>query len=276
MTDRVVVVPTYPAHFYQTELTLRSVIKHIATVEKIIVVADNISNLAWPDYLQDCANAYNPYHVQIIPASTISVANQFSHVPWIRQQMVKLHLDQVIEPTEWLLIDGDTQLHTAPPAVGRFCSRGQYQGVSLDTRDPRPGEKTSQMIFYVRHAMKDQYPGFRDHEGTPITASHPPIHRMRAEVLKSLRSHVSKQHSRPFVDLHLDIALDERYSVTEWDLIEWYSRQYLDISGDWVFDQSWFCATWSCDRELGQSWFVEQALETDPAIWAQLPLAKYL
>jgi hypothetical protein len=276
MTDRVVVVPTYPAHFYQTELTLRSVIQHMDTVEKIIVIADNISNLAWSDYLQDCADVYKPYHVQIIPVSTISVANQFRQVPWVRQQIVKLHLDQIIEPAEWLLIDGDTQLNTAPPTIGRFCSRTPYQGISLDIRDPQPGEKTSQMIFYVRQVMKDQYSGFQDHEGKYITASHPPIHRMSAEVLESLRSHVSKQHSRSFADLHLDIALDDRYSVTEWDLIEWYSRQYLDLSDHWLFDQSWFCSTWSCDRELGQTWFVEQALEIDPAIWARLPLAKYL
>lgn len=276
MTDRCVVVPTYPAHFYQTELTLRSVIEHIAAVEKIIVIADNISNLAWTNYLQDCANTYRSYNVQIIPASTIPVAVQFSHVPWIRQQMVKLHLDQVIDPHEWLLIDGDTQLKTAIPQSGRFCSRGQYQGVSLDIRDPGPGEKTSQMIFYIRYAMQDHYPGFRDYEGTPITASHPPIHRMSADVLESLRNHVSKQHGKSFVNIHLDIALDDRYSISEWDLIEWYSQQHLKISDDWHFDQSWFSATWSCDRELGIEWFADNKLEIDPAVWDQLPLAKYL
>lgn len=276
MTNKVVVVLTYPAHFYQTELTLQSVTKHIDAVDQIVVIADNISDLAWPGYLQDCCDTYSAYNVQIIPASTIPVANQFSHVPWIRQQMVKLHLDQVIDLSEWLLIDGDTQLLAALPQSGRFCSRGQYQGVPLELRDPEPGEKTSQMIYYVRQVMQDLYPGFCDHEGTPITASHPPIHWMSRQVLESLRDHVTALHDKNFVDLHLELAQDNRCSVTEWDLIEWYSRHYLGVTDSWVFDQSWFTSTWSSDHELGLAWLTAAGLEIDPVIWTKLPLVKYL
>jgi hypothetical protein len=275
MSRKCAVVLTYPAHFYQTTLTLRSIRQHLPTIDKITVLVDDFSRLNWPDYLDLCRTAYQPYDVVIVPTATMPLCNQFYKYPWVRQQMLKLHLDQVVDCPEWLFVDGDICLLSAPPESVRFCSRLQYQGRPLDQGDPRPGEKTSQTIFYVRHVFQDQYSGFYDHEGTYITASHPPVHDMTADLLRSLRSHVEQQHSN-FAALHFQIAQDNRYSISEWELIEWYYQHYQNNTANWYFDQSWHETSWESDRELGTEWFEQRGLEIDPNTWSQLPLAKYL
>ena len=275
MTRRCAVVITYPAHFYQTELTLRSIRTHLPTIDRLIVLVDNGRQLSWPNYASLCWQVYQPYSVNMISAASLLVSKKFYRYPWIRQQMIKLYLDQIIDCAEWILIDGDVNLLQAPPESVRFGSRLQYQGRPLDQGDPVPGEKTSQTIFYVRHVLQDQYLGFRDHEGTYITASHPPVHDMSAKVLQSLRQHVEQLHGIDFMDLHLAIAQDTRFSMSEWELIEWYQQHYLAQVGPWYFDQSWYETTWDSDQELGIDWFRARGLEVDPDIWSQLPLAKY-
>jgi len=275
MTRNCVVVPTYPAHFYQTALTLHSIRQHMLPSARVIVLADTLSNLATSEYLQWCLDVYCAYQVEVIPASITRVANQFISYPWIRQQMIKLHLDQILDCDHWTCIDGDTRLLAPLPLTGRFGNRVRYEGVPLDLRDPGPGEKTSQTIFYVRHVMQDHYLGFRDDQGTYITASQPPIRDMSATVLQSLRSHVNRLHGN-FVNLHLSIAEDPRYSVSEWELLEWHYQHYLGNPADWILDQSYFANTWQSDRELGLDWFTEHQLKIDPKIWNQLPLVKYL
>lgn len=274
MTRQCAVVITYPAHFYQTELTLRSIRTHLPTVDQLIVLVDDGRQLSWPGYAQLCQNTYQPYLVNMMSAAALPVSQKFYRYPWVRQQMLKLYLDQIIDCSEWILIDGDVRLLQTPPELVRFCNRLQYQGRPLDQGDPVPGEKSSQTVFYVRHVFQDQYLGFYDHEGSYITASHPPVHDMTADLLQSLRGHVESLHGN-FMDLHLKIAQDDRFSMSEWELIEWYHQHYLGGSGDWYFDQSWYETTWLSDRELGVDWFRQRGLEIDPVIWSQLPLAKY-
>ena len=66
-------------------------------------------------------------------------------------------------------------------------------------------------------------------------------------------------------------------SISEWELLEAFRQDILGEPVDWILNRGEFCsATWSSDRELGEDWFRERGIEIDPALWSQLPLAKYL
>jgi hypothetical protein len=268
------VILTYPAHFYQTCGTLASIRQHLPQIQNTVVVIDDISNLAWPSYVSDCQHQYT--RAELIPASGIPGIADLRRWPYVRQQVIKLMLDLVIPSERWWFLDGDVTINGALPS-GVFGSRLRYQGVSLDQRDPMPGEKSSQILFYIRYMLALDFRGFWDEEGLLITTSHPPVHEMRADVLRTLRHHIIERHHQNTVQSHLSIARDPRMSVCEWDLIECFRQQVMAEPADFNLDLARLIdTTWSSDRELGLKWFQSRDIDPDPVIWDQLPLAKYL
>jgi hypothetical protein len=268
------VVLTYPGHFFQTDLTIKSIRLHIGPETKIYLIVDDVSNLAWPGYFSDCQQHYGIK--DLIPTSSISDMPRLRKWPYVRQQSVKLYLDRVIPESQWIFLDGDVRLRRAVPP-GTLASCVEYQGEDLSSRDPGPGEKSSQILFYIRHMLGIDFRGFWNDHGGFMTASHPPVHWMSAEVLESLRGYVEQHHGQDFLTLHLAMAEDPRYSMCEWDLLECFQQEILGRPRPWNCESGDVIdTTWVCDRELGLDWFQSHGIEPDPRIWPQLPLAKYL
>jgi hypothetical protein len=267
------VVLSYPAHFYQTVLTLKNLKKHAPQITTTVVIIDNVSNQTWPRYIDDCKEYYKCDC--IIPVSEIPGAQKFKRWPYVRQQFVKLNLDTVIEDSTWLFLDGDIQLRAGIPP-GITSTRLQSDATKFNLIDPGPGDKSSQILFYIRFVLGVDFCGFRDNEGAQITCSHPPVHVMSAEILKSLRSYVENFHQTSFLKLHQVIAADQRHSMCEWDLIECFRQLILGQSADWNYEHDFIDATWASDRELGCEWFEARGQEIDSVMWNQLPLVKYL
>lgn len=268
-----VVVQTYPAHFYQTLACLKSIRALDPTCE-IWLFADDFSNFSWGEYISTCARAYRLLADRIIPFSDQPVLYRLRSWPWLRQQTNKLLLDRVIDRDDWLFIDGDVQLYRWPHPDRVAGSVHVYQGTALCERDPRPGEMSSQVLFYVRHMLGGEFGGFWTDDGQAITSSNPPVKYMHAPILRSLRSHVESRFAKSLVDVHLDMAADTRMAACEWDLIESYRQTVLGQHRTWQLDSDWYATTWSADKELGEDWFRSRDITIDPEIWQLLPEGK--
>ena len=268
-----VVVQTYPAHFYQTLACLHS-IRALDSDCEIWLFADDFSNFSWGAYISTCHDAYRHLVDRIVPFSDIPILYRLRSWPWLRQQTNKLLLDRQIDYSSWLFIDGDVQIQRWPRSNLVTGHINKYRGVALDLRDPGPGEMSSQVLFYIRHMLGVEFGGFSTDDGRPITASNPPVKYMHKEIMHSLRAHIESRFGRSLVDVHLDLARDTRMAACEWDLIEAYRQIMLAQPPAWDLDGDWYTTTWSADRELGVEWFQSRSITVDPAIWQLLPEGK--
>ena len=268
-----VVVQTYPAHFYQTLACLKS-IRSLNPSCEIWLFADDFSNFSWGAYISSCHTAYQGLVDRIIPFSDQPALYRLRSWPWLRQQTNKLLLDTFIPKNEWLFIDGDVQLHAWPLPNAIYGSLVPYAGVPLHERDPQPGEMSSQVLFYVTHMLGQAFNGFWTDDARYITSSHPPVKHMHADVIRSLRTYIEGKFARTLIDIHLDLANDLRMAACEWDLIEAYKQTVLHQDVIWTLDHDFFQTTWCADRELGEGWFRQRDIVIDPDIWAVLPEGK--
>lgn len=270
-----VVVQTYPAHFYQTLGCLRS-IHNIIPGSEILLIIDDRSTLCWTDYVRDCRDTYQGYVSDTVLTSEISGLRFLHSYPWLRQQTTKLLLDTVVDRDHWLFIDGDVTLLGLPPLDSVPAARVRYTGVPLGERDPAPGEMSSQVLYYIKHMLGTDFGGFWDDEtGLMITASHPPVRVMRRDLLQDLRRHVETRLGSPLVVIHKNLAADTRMAASEWDLIECFRQSIMGEPAAWHWDLSFCETTWSGDQELGLQWFRDRGLEIDDAVWRVLPDQKY-
>ena len=271
-----VVVQSYPAHFYQTLLCLQS-IKKLAIADSVYLCIDDISNLTWSSYVEDAIRTYQGLYDRIYTLSSSSALRRLRKWPWLRQQTCKLLLDTFIDRDEWLFIDGDVRLLHYPPLDRVSCAIRSYVGVPLDQREPGPGEMSSQILFYIRHMLGIEFEGFwADKQQNLIyTASNPPVKKMSASLLSKLRQHVETRFNRNLIDVHLALASDTRMAASEWDLIECYRQNILREPALWQHDSGFYETTWAADRELDKQWFIARNVILDGQIWDSLPKQKY-
>lgn len=279
---QVAVVQTYPAHFYQTVNTLKTLRQAYPELEHVIVLADTWSKLAWPGYRDQCRDSYRGLADEVWMSQELFLDfGCLAGWPYARQQTLKLYLDTKLPATldEWLFVDGDVEFHDRMPEPGVVATKISYRGQPLSERDPGPGENSSQITFYIRHMLGIEWNYWADPEGTEqvLTTTHPPVKHMRRDILVELRDFVQNRHKRSLLDLHWNLARDTRMSISEWELLEAF-RQYIQgRPAEWILNRGEFCtATWSSDQELGADWFHERGIDVDPGLWQHLPLAKYL
>lgn len=268
-----VVVQTYPAHFYQTLACLKSIRALDPTCE-IWLFADDFSNFSWGGYQNLCQHTYGPLTDRVFCFSDSPTLYRLRSWPWLRQQTNKLLIDLILPTDEWLFIDGDVRLSAWPNDSRTPAKINRYVGVPLAQRDPAPGEMSSQVLFYIRHMLGLAFEGFWTDDGKPITASHPPVKHMSRHVLQSLRDHIQSKFGKSIIDVHLDLAADQRMAACEWDLIECFRQHILGFSVSWDFTSDWYETTWAADRELGLKWFWDRDIAIDLDIWRLLPEGK--
>lgn len=268
-----VVVQTYPAHFYQTLGCLLS-LRRLSGDQPIWLIVDDLSNFSWPQYSDLCRRTYSGLVDHMICCSDVPGLYRLKSWPWLRQQTNKLMLDKILPDSAWLFLDGDVHVSRLPLDYQQTASITAYAGRPLDQGDPRPGEMSSQVIFYVRHMLGIEFDGFWTADGQAITSSHPPVKHMRSDLLSGLRDYVERRFGRPLIDVQLALAADTRMAACEWDLIEAYRQLVLGEPACWYFDNDFFQTTWSSDRELGTQWFECRNITIDPEIWSVLPESK--
>ena len=267
MTEAVVIL-TYPGHYLLTALTIKSYLKYHNTTD-FIVVADDISQQAWPTYINDCQELYSSLttSVKIIPASTIPEAHEFSGIGWVRQQIIKLHLDQIIDQDTWFFTDGDIVfLHTVDPT-------------EIPYSVPYYNDTTRQQNEYVKLLLGQD--STIQVDGQQVCVSNPAFRTMEKTVLQQLRAHVEQLHQTSLVKIHQQF-LSNSMGVSEWELIENFKQHVLgkqlklikyaphdisDINADLNFFTHQFLTCYNADKDFGREWFADQSIDVSDKVW---------
>lgn len=265
MNVEALVITTYPGHFLLTASTIQSYLKHNPKIPVVIIV-DDLSNFAWPGYLDDCQELYSH---QVIPVSYLPGINQYKHAPWYRQQIVKLYLDQLITYNNWLSVDGD------------ICFREPLRTQAVFYTVSPGGSTQQKQNAYVQKALGIASPGIWAY-GKQLCVSNPPIRFLTRQLLKNIRQHITQIHQKTLMELHLELMGDQ-YSVSEWELIENFKTHVLNESCNLVQYHTyqignepkhpakhWCLTCYATDQEVGRTWFEQQDIKVSDSMWAKL------
>ena len=265
MRPEALVITTYPGHFYLTATTIQSYLKHNQSLP-IVVIADDLSEWAWPSYAYDCATTYG---CEIVSARTLQKLHKFAHAPWYRQQMIKLHLDQILPFDSWLSVDGDIVFVEPLRVLADYY-----------THSPG-GDIQKKQNAYVSRVLGLDKVGIWAY-GQQLCMSNPPIKHLNKNLLIQLRDHVQKLHQTDMFDLHLTL-MGHEYSVSEWELIENFKCHVLQkdlqlvkynthlIGNSQQTRPKHCCLTcYSTDQEIGLGWFERQGIAVSDTIWQRL------
>ena len=212
MTQEPLIVLTYPGHFMLTALTIQSYLQH-HTPPDIVIVVDDISLHAWPEYVDDCKNFYKQ---KIVPASSLEFLKNESS-GWLRQQLLKLHLDQLTNFSSWFFTDGDI--------VFRYPAPKQtipYSIVRGELVRERQNNFVKHMLRLSTVGIQAQHPDIDwvSDNTTQVCVSNPPFRSMSAQDLAALRTYVEQQHRQSFCDAWVSATTRLDCSVSEWELLE--------------------------------------------------------
>jgi hypothetical protein len=288
MHQQPLVILTYPGHFLLTANTINTYLKY-HNPQDVIVIIDDVSPYAWPEYVQDCSAFYN---TKVITTSVLSEASALRRSPWVRQQIVKMYLDKILPWDNWFFSDGDVQFN--------FAVSDAITPYSLT----KGGLVQQQQNRYVRELLDIDCPGiFVDHphnntgDGTTlkqVCLSNPPFRFFNADTLRNLRHYVEELHKKNFLEIHQHIDLIDRhvypndptYSISEWELLasflQYIKGQDLNlkyypsypmntVADNLLQDQphyvNIFCGT---DVELGRDWFDSRNIRCTDRIWIEV------
>ena len=276
MTEEPLIVLTYPGHFMLAALTIQSYLQHHNPPE-IVIVADDISQHAWPEYADDCKNFYKQ---KIVLASSLECLKNESS-GWIRQQLLKLHLDQLVDFPSWFFTDGDivfqypASKNTVPFSIvrGEHVREGQNNFVKsmlgLDT-----------VGICAQHPDIDWEPD----NTTQVCVSNPPFRSMTAKDLVALRKYVETLHNQPFVDVWISCTTRLECSVSEWELLEnfkthiqqqlsvliYYPTRPKDHAKTKQSDPDFCEHHFMCDANFGRDELAKLNIEVTDQIWQHL------
>jgi hypothetical protein len=277
---------TFPGHFFQTQLTITSLLEHYPETSHISFVLDDVDCDTWLNYVSDFEASikditkclYNIYLVSEIVSVRQCIAG------WWRQQLVKLTLDQLLPGDCWFAIDGDTI----------FVTRCEiFYRIPISRRNDIGSRFTQMSDRYVRELLGTKSGQLRDHE--PVCTNAVPFRYLDKNLLRGLRDHVEKRFNKEFVRLHLDWFQDQtivadwdppvRMTMSEWELIECYRRYVLgidlpfqDIGSGYPLDtdvsqlaqkENIFVHAYRWDTEIGTAWFEDQGLIIDSDVWSR-------
>lgn len=281
-----IVILTFPGHFFQTALCLRSVVNlHPDCAETVTVIADDVQCEPWTNYVQDLQQTLGSVHkVNIVPVSTLPFIRDCV-AGWWRQQLIKLTLDQILTESEWFVVDGDVIFQSRCDVKDRVPISRRYDATS----------RWSQMcVNYVRGVLGTDQGIMHDHD-QPVITSPVPFRHLDRDLLQALRDHVESRFHGDFVEMHLkwfqdqtivaDINPPTRWVMSEWELIECFRQMVLgqqlpyhelgsgyqtDVDLDKVNGcNGIFLHSYQRDTEIGQTWFRNQGIAVPDPIWQQ-------
>lgn len=276
---------TFPGHFFQTLLSIKSIHKHYTDIKTHYVLVDDVNSGCWTDYLQDLQQAL-PNHDFIF--KTVSSLDRIAlcQSGWWRQQLVKMTLDEILPGDEWFVVDGDVIFDT-------FC---EYRDVVPLDHTPlnESGSIEPLTVNYVKNLLGiDQ--GHLYLKNRPCLTSPIPYRLLSRNLLEKLRYHVETRFGKKFVELHLEWFNNEtivrthsdlsKMSMSEWELIELFRREVLQeslpfhcIGPGYQLDVDTSSMTqhkgiyrhgYRRDAQMPKEWFQKQGLDVSDRTWAK-------
>lgn len=279
---------TFPGHFFQTALSIRS-IKRWYQPSIHYVVVDDLSQGPWTNYtndikkflLENCKESNFVFvKTSDIPKMDLCLSG------WWRQQLIKLTIDDLLPGDEWLLIDGDVI----------FDTRCEFQHIVPIDSSPVDSSGTIEILTrnYIKHLLGTEQTSVK-YRGHSYLTNTVPYRWLDRPFLQKLRSHVEKRFSENFVDLHIKWFHDQtivgmhqdltKLNMSEWELIEVFRKEVLHedlpcypIGNGYSLTTDisrlspplgMFRHGYVRDTEIEQKWFQEQGLIFDQDIWIQ-------
>jgi len=266
--DRVVIT-TFPGYFFITVLCLRSIKKYLSHLP-IDIIIDDFGLTHWPTYVSDCQQylsaEFPELNLNFKLFSQLPNVDDAKHGGWFRQQLIKLHLDQLIAGDNWLSIDADVILN-------------EYPNLNIIPVTKTPGGPIDVgNRLYVKYMLDVNRP-FLNNSDDHLCASSVPFRWLSRELLVQLREHVEKVHNKNFLQLHLNlmnsgkiVAFDPNMQtmvMSEFQLIEIYRDQFRNDNlqiriGTSAFEHD-SIKDWHRDRK----WFELQGLTITNQMWQQ-------
>lgn len=266
------VVLTYPGHFFLTALTVKSYLKYHPTPCCIDILVDDVSLWTWPGYVEDCKEFYKQFGATVWPMSDHAVVKQFDGNGWIRQQMIKLHLDQILSHESFFFTDGDIV----------FLNPVEPESVPYST--PGSNYITKDNNCYVETLLGIPQAGIVV-DNQQVCVSDPGFRTMHKQLLVKLRQHVEQQLDQAFDTIHKKFQYNNTPSVSEWELIENFKLRVLNQSLDLVkyaphdqhavkytldFFTHQFITCYCTDVGLGQPWLQAQGITGLNQYWHKI------
>lgn len=287
MRDHAVIL-TFPAHYYLTKLCIRSIEKQMPECNKITVLVDDMSELAWPEYGKNCEDFYSDLHIKTITISQVAEFVpiwEFGFHPWIKQQMIKMHMDLLFDDDEIFFTDGDVI----------FKSHVPYMCVPYTNNPEYPGYPM--LDFYTSEVLKISDVGIFDFEKykgtfrTDIAAA--PFRDINLKDLKALRRHVESVHQKSFLEVHKEMAAVTKfggYCISEWELIEVFKHKVLgrqpqllsffihifgEPYGDLRSNPFIISTCYFSEKQLSDKFWADNDIKIDRTIWNKIAERKY-
>jgi hypothetical protein len=264
--DRVVVT-TFPGYFFITVLCLRSVKKYLPHLPVDIII-DDFGLDHWPNYVDDCQqylrSEFSDLDLNFLLFSQLSKVDDARHGGWFRQQLIKLHLDQLIKGDDWLSVDADVIFKEYPNLNIIPVTKTSADAIDSGNR------------LYVKYMLNVDQP-FLGNDADHLCASGVPFRYLSRKLLTQLRQHVEQNHRKNFLQLHLDlmttgkiVAFDpdaQKMIMSEFQLIEVYRNQFCNNDfvikiGTSAFDHD-SVKDWHRSRE----WFESQGVTVTDQHW---------
>lgn len=254
--DRVVVT-TFPGYFFSTALCLQSIQQYVPDTGVDIII-DDFGLTAWPDYVQDCKtyiqSQFADLDIQFYQFSQIPTVDQARAGGWFRQQLIKLHLDQILPTDRWLVVDADVILKARP------------NNNTVPTLSHPPDPIGIGNRLYVKYMFNTEIPWLTAETETKfLCASGIPIRYITKDLLCGLRSRVEQVHNKNFLDLHLELIAQQQLVawdpqaqtmiMSEFQLIEYYRNRCYWQSLPIQHGAADFAHTSIKDWKLGQAHF---------------------
>jgi hypothetical protein len=186
------------------------------------------------------------------------------HGGWFRQQLIKLHLDQLVTDDNWISVDADVIFKEYPNLNTIPVTRTSADAIDTGNR------------LYVKYMLGVEHP-FLGNDSDHLCASGVPFRWLSRDLLTQLRYHVEQIHNKNFLQLQLDlmqsgeiVAFDpnmQKMIMSEFQLIEVFRDQFRNDNlvikvGTSAFDHD-SIKDWHRDR----SWFESQNVLVDNRMW---------
>lgn len=269
MRDHAVIL-TYPGHFLSTRLTLCSIKDFFPEINKFTVLVDDLAfatKSIRQKYVQDCIAAYQ---ADIIPLSRFDFLQPFNNdsaeTGWVRQQIVKLHLDLMLDMDQCFFTDGDIGFTSYIPVMA-----SPHGFISADSNSSK---RAKSQDFYISDllgvpAIEKWNDASDERSCTSVSA----FRDLDMHTIKSLRQFVETRLNTDFIELHCKaFRQPDKYTMSEWELLETYRATILGEKINWLFcpprsyadyfepidpchPQPYFNTYYGRDNDLGQEWW---------------------
>lgn len=93
---------SYPKNYHITQVAIKHAVKHIPNITQVAIIWDDTHEIQPERPLWETTEGSISYNW-----SALSNVIKFQGINWLEQQLVKLHLDLIVNKDEFILMDGD-------------------------------------------------------------------------------------------------------------------------------------------------------------------------